>query len=407
LLLALVGAAVADAAISRHRLRHGLARELRSAGGQSGAWVMDVDARRSPLLFSSAPRTKRILASNTKLFTTSGLLAKFGADRHFVTGAWRLGQIAGRHDQILRGRLALVGAGDPALGSRAFARQHNVPLTPLRNVAGDVRRSGIRAIRGGIVADDTVFDRRRGVAATGWAPSVDLSPLSGLSYDSGYAGGHYAADPALVAGKALKRGLKAAGVRVRGHVRVADTPNAIRRRPPLGQVSSPSVSSLITATNKPSNNFYAEMLLKRLAAHPDGGGTTARGARLAERFAHRLGSDVDMNDGSGLSRADRSAPRNVGRLLVAMTHRAGGTAFRHSLAVAGRDGTLRDRMRGTPAAGRCFAKTGTLSDVSALSGYCRAGHGLVAFSILMNSVNVDAARDAQDHMAALIARYRR
>jgi D-alanyl-D-alanine carboxypeptidase/D-alanyl-D-alanine-endopeptidase (penicillin-binding protein 4) len=64
-------------------------------------------------------------------------------------------------------------------------------------------------------------------------------------------------------------------------------------------------------------------------------------------------------------------------------------------------------MDGTAAAGRCRAKTGTLIGVSTLSGYCNAGHGLVAFSFLMNSVDVRTARRAQDRMAALIARYRR
>jgi D-alanyl-D-alanine carboxypeptidase/D-alanyl-D-alanine-endopeptidase (penicillin-binding protein 4) len=64
-------------------------------------------------------------------------------------------------------------------------------------------------------------------------------------------------------------------------------------------------------------------------------------------------------------------------------------------------------MNGTAAEGRCRAKTGTLIGVSTLSGYCRAGHGLVAFSILMNSVDIATAQRAQDKMAALIARYRR
>jgi D-alanyl-D-alanine carboxypeptidase/D-alanyl-D-alanine-endopeptidase (penicillin-binding protein 4) len=64
-------------------------------------------------------------------------------------------------------------------------------------------------------------------------------------------------------------------------------------------------------------------------------------------------------------------------------------------------------MNGTAADGRCRTKTGTLIGVSALSGYCRAGHGVVAFSILMNSVDIDLARAAQDKMAALIARYSR
>jgi D-alanyl-D-alanine carboxypeptidase/D-alanyl-D-alanine-endopeptidase (penicillin-binding protein 4) len=64
-------------------------------------------------------------------------------------------------------------------------------------------------------------------------------------------------------------------------------------------------------------------------------------------------------------------------------------------------------MQGTPADGNCRAKTGTLDSVSALSGYCRAGHGTVVFSFLMNSVNVTTAQSAQDKMAALISQYKR
>jgi serine-type D-Ala-D-Ala carboxypeptidase/endopeptidase (penicillin-binding protein 4) len=73
--------------------------------------------------------------------------------------------------------------------------------------------------------------------------------------------------------------------------------------------------------------------------------------------------------------------------------------------VAGRAGTLRDRMRGTAAAGRCQAKTGTLSDVSALAGYCRAvsGHDLV-FAVIMNGVSLSAARSEQDKFASALVR---
>ena len=85
--------------------------------------------------------------------------------------------------------------------------------------------------------------------------------------------------------------------------------------------------------------------------------------------------------------------------------RTAAPAFRDSLPIAGREGTVADRMRGTAAEGNCATKTGTLSDVSALSGYCQAGGHTIAFSMLMNSVNVDAARRAQDRIAAAIARY--
>ena len=95
----------------------------------------------------------------------------------------------------------------------------------------------------------------------------------------------------------------------------------------------------------------------------------------------------------------------MGKLLVAMLDQDGAAAFRGSLPIAGREGTVADRMRGTPAEGNCATKTGTLSDVSALSGYCEANHHTIVFSTLMNSANIYAARDAQDHVAAAIARY--
>ncbi len=95
-------------------------------------------------------------------------------------------------------------------------------------------------------------------------------------------------------------------------------------------------------------------------------------------------------NGSGLSRTNTSPPSQVGKLL---THMANDNdldlAFRNSLAVAGRTGTLSQRMRGTAAEGRCSAKTGTIDGVSALSGYCKSRSGLVAFSILMNNINND------------------
>jgi D-alanyl-D-alanine carboxypeptidase/D-alanyl-D-alanine-endopeptidase (penicillin-binding protein 4) len=167
------------------------------------------------------------------------------------------------------------------------------------------------------------------------------------------------------------------------------------------------MSSLITATNRPSNNFFAEMLLKRLAANGKHVGTTSRGAHKAERYAGKLGAKVNMVNGSGLSRSNQASPNSVGHLLRAMNTRTDHAAFLNSLPLAGREGTLSDRMGGTPAEGNCRAKTGTLNAVSALSGYCQAGHGTVAFSILMNSVNVTTAQNAQDKMAALISRYRR
>jgi D-alanyl-D-alanine carboxypeptidase/D-alanyl-D-alanine-endopeptidase (penicillin-binding protein 4) len=164
------------------------------------------------------------------------------------------------------------------------------------------------------------------------------------------------------------------------------------------------MARLVRLTNKPSDNFFAEMLAKDLAMQRDGRGTTARGARIAAGFASRIGSRARLADGSGLSRADRASPYRVVRLLLAMQRRQEYAAFFGSLSIAGRDGTLAPRMRRGPARGRCRGKTGTLSNVSALSGYCRARSGdTYAFSILMNGVFPISARKLQDRMAQAIA----
>lgn len=391
--------------LGREGLRRRLREGLRAAGGHSGAYVYDVDARRERRLYASNGKDRLIPASNQKLFTTAALLHRFRARGHLLTDLYARGE-TGPAGHALGGDVVLVGAGDPALATHTFARNHGLPLTPISNIAHDVRSAGIRRVNGDIRVDASVFDERRGVGATGWRAGPYLSPLSGLSFNSGYDGGSYARSPEKVAGRALKDALKRNGVRVTGRVRRGRARAPLLATDPIGRVRSPAIASLIAETNKPSNNFFAEMLLKRLAAEPDKTGTTRIGARKAERFARRVASGDQAVDGSGLGRGNRASPFQVGRLLVAMREHPGASAFRGSLPLAGREGTLRDRMRGTAAAGRCRAKTGTLSGVSALSGYCRAGKGTVAFSILMNGVDVYAARRAQDSMAAAIARYR-
>jgi D-alanyl-D-alanine carboxypeptidase/D-alanyl-D-alanine-endopeptidase (penicillin-binding protein 4) len=165
------------------------------------------------------------------------------------------------------------------------------------------------------------------------------------------------------------------------------------------------MARMVRLTNKPSDNFFAEMLVKDLAMQANGKGTTTSGARLSAAFARRLGGGpASLVDGSGLSRGDRASPYRVARLLAAMRSRGEFSAFFNSLSIAGRDGTLGPRMRRGAARGRCRGKTGTLAGVSAVSGYCTARSGNVyVFSILMNGVNAAGARPLQDRMVNAIA----
>jgi serine-type D-Ala-D-Ala carboxypeptidase/endopeptidase (penicillin-binding protein 4) len=163
---------------------------------------------------------------------------------------------------------------------------------------------------------------------------------------------------------------------------------------------------LIRLTNVPSDNFLAEMLVKELGAQFAGAGTTAAGTGVVRAQLASFGVHPRLVDGSGLSRADRTTPREVVRLLETMHHQEVAGTFEGSLAVAGRTGTIRKRMRGTAAQDRCRAKTGTLIGVSSLAGVCVAAGGhTIAFAMLMNRAGVGRAHGVQDRIAAAIARY--
>jgi PBP4 family serine-type D-alanyl-D-alanine carboxypeptidase len=159
--------------------------------------------------------------------------------------------------------------------------------------------------------------------------------------------------------------------------------------------------------NTESDNFVAEMLLKQVGAREAATGTTAAGARVAR--AELVERDVPLAgvrivDGSGLSRLGRLTARALARLLEsAWNDPAVARPFVASLAVAGVNGTLRDRMRAEPARGTVRAKTGTTSRSSSLAGF--AGDGYV-FAVLMNGspVPVTAARAAQDRLGQLLSR---
>ena len=389
----------ARADLSRGELRDELAAALADDGSAGGAWVFDTEATGDAVLFSDNGSREMIPASNQKLFVTAALLAELGPTARLETRVYARGRLGGRGDSVVGGDLVLVGDGDPSFGTGRFARANDQPATRVSQLARNVAAAGVKRVEGRILADDSIFDRER-------RAGPDLSPLSGLSFNNGYDGGDYAHSPELVAAKGLKSALRKRGVRVDGQVGRANLPAATLESEPLAAVASPTVAKLIEETNVPSNNFFAEMLLKRLAATSGRKGTRQRGNDKVETFAASVGTAVESVDGSGLSRKNRVSPEHVGQLLVAMAKdEQNAAAFRDSLPVAGREGTVADRMHGTAAEGNCATKTGTLSDVSALSGYCDAGGHTVVFSTLMNDANVDAARRAQDRIAAAVARY--
>jgi len=373
-------------------------------GAASGLFVLDAGTGRP--VCARAARRPRILASNTKLFTTSTALARFGPGYRIVTKLLTDGTLDRRG--VLHGSLWLRGAGDPTLGAPSFYNRYGGGLgANLFALGAKLRRAGLRRVTGRLYGDDSLFDRLRGVADSGYATSPYIGPLSALSFDSGYRGTisqGFASDPAKLATGKLARALRAGGVSIRPRVARGVAPPGATA---LASVRSPTMSQIVAATDVYSNNFFAEMLAKLLGAHFGGAGTTAAGTRVVERFARAHGSGIHAVDGSGLTRGNRASPLQVAGLLRAMLRSRLGEELVADLAVAGRSGTVEERMRGTAAYGRCHVKTGTLSGVSALSGVCenRSGRTMI-FSILMNGVSdLGLAHHEQDEIAAAVASY--
>jgi D-alanyl-D-alanine carboxypeptidase/D-alanyl-D-alanine-endopeptidase (penicillin-binding protein 4) len=416
-LLALAAAAAATA----HAATPGdLKRAARGLPGASGSYVYDVTAGK-PLL-DQRGGVKRILASNTKLFTAATTLDRYGPDEHFITSLWTDGTV---QNGVLNGNVYLRGGGDPLFGNTAYVKRYFGSGATVEQLALNARVVGITGITGRVYGDESVFDSLRGTATYGFRRSGEIGgQLGALIFNKGFNGGAYQSDPPRFAAQRMRAALKAAGVPVTGSTGVQPTPPGSRV---IAYVESLPVAQVVRLMDKPSNNYLAEMLAKGLAMPAEalrGGGsdggaaaaggepvltnavpaTTRAGARVARSFARALGSRVAIGDGSGLSRTDRAAPREVVDLLRGMSTRAGFAPFDQSLPIAGVDGTLKNRMRGSVASKRCRGKTGTLSNVSALSGYCTTASGrLIAFSILNNRVWPPAARAAQDRIVKAIA----
>lgn len=388
LFVALLAGSAPAFATSTATLKAKLAKEMRFAGGLSGAYVRDVETGRP--LFSWRADAPRVPASVEKLYTTASSLLRDGPAFTFPTVA--AADVAADENGVIDGDLYVIGSGDPTLTTDGLQR-----LARAVAAAGVTR---VDAVHG----DDDAWDERIGGPDSNFGYDRWLGgQLRALSVNRGWDGRRLQTSPAGYAAKKLAAALRTAGVKVgRVGTRAAAPENAVE----LARVQSAPLRDLTRATNVPSDNYIAEMLLKGLGDRFGVLGTTGAGAAVARDTLDDFGIRPRIVDGSGLSRANRTTPRQVVRLLERMASQESGTAFRTSMALAGSTGTIQRRMRGTAAAGNCRAKTGTLNGVSALAGYCEARDGGdVAFAILMSRVGLFTAHGAQDRMAAAIARW--
>jgi serine-type D-Ala-D-Ala carboxypeptidase/endopeptidase (penicillin-binding protein 4) len=401
-ILSLGSSSEAPAATGLAALQSNLAGQLRVAGRADGAYVYDITTHQ--VLFSERATTMRPPASVEKLYTATTALDRLGAEYRLTTTVLGSGQLA--PGGVWEGSLYLYGGGDPTFGSSAFIASHYGGVgSSVSTLAKQLKAAGIRRVDGQVLGDESMFDSLRGEPSSDYAPDPFLEgSLSALAFNRGENGGELGAHaPAAFAARQLRAALRSAGVHVSGSGgAVTSVPSGAVQ---LAALPSPTIAQLVGLMLPPSDNFFAEMLVKALGAKLGGAGTTAAGVKVVSAtISSLLGIHPQIVDGSGLSEADHTSPYQVGDLLVALYPTPLGALLRGRMAVAGRSGTLELRMRNTAAAGRCVGKTGTLTGVSNLVGYCPSSNGqMLAFAVFNDGIGVTEAHTVQDHIAITLA----
>jgi serine-type D-Ala-D-Ala carboxypeptidase/endopeptidase (penicillin-binding protein 4) len=420
---------------SREALQGQLQRVIEAAvgeldGGRLGVLVVDEHGRE---VHGHAPDEPLMPASTQKLVTAAGLLRTLGPEARLRTVVEAGAPL--EENGALRGDLHLRGGGDPTLATDDYGRwvYPARPRTPLDDLADDLVDAGLVRVRGDVIVDAEGFVGPK--RAEGWRDTyfsdLDARLIGGLTVDGGletlmsFPDGpeldppehddpddgrerfrprprphpderedlgtprvrvQAAPDPAVQAGVELIRLLEERGVRVDGGAVAGPPETAPVGR--LAQIESPPMRVLLRFMVQQSDNHLADTLWHVLGRVRTGEGSWAGGDRATRQVLELLGVDHEharLADGSGLSRDDRLTARLLVDLDRAMTDGRHAEVWRALMAVAGEEGTLRTRLRGTQAQGRLLGKTGTLSDVAALSGVVEGdGDARYHFAVLAN-----------------------
>jgi D-alanyl-D-alanine carboxypeptidase/D-alanyl-D-alanine-endopeptidase (penicillin-binding protein 4) len=418
------------------------------ASARAGVVVLDVES--GQVIFGRDPDVLLNPASNVKLVTSAAVLARLGPDFRFDTeiyvdagpadGAARALHVRGKGDPTLvterlwaiAGDLVHLGIrriGDVVVDESYFDGERVGP--GFDQESGDksyLAPAGAASLNWNTVAVHVApGDRRGGKARVELEPASDLfevevrattaapSARRRIAVSSVRAAGgrqrivvdgriplgsrlqtiwRRIDDPALYLGHTLRRLMELRGAKFAGRVRAGPVPPGARL---VHVAQSESLGEVVRRLNKTSNNFMAEQLLKTLGAEAKGvPGTWPKGVAAVEEFLADAGiprGAYVMRNGSGLNDTNRFSARQLATLLRFMWARFPLQAeYLASLPVAGRDGTIRWRMEGSEAEGRLRAKTGTLENVTSLSGYVEnAAHRTLAFAILVNDFSGRAA----------------
>jgi serine-type D-Ala-D-Ala carboxypeptidase/endopeptidase (penicillin-binding protein 4) len=377
-----------------------LNRQLAAAGPQTGALVDDLTKNQQ--LFALRAGVGRPPASVEKLYTTVAVLKLLGPDARFQTTLLGTGGLG--PGGVWHGDIYLRGGGDPTFGDGAFNRDWEQGYGPTAGqLVAQLSARGIRKVTGRVIGDASLFDAKRGVPSSGFAPDVgDLGgQLAALTYDHGAT--LHRLSPGAFAASELALTMQDAHIKARAAKFTATAPASAA---PLASVGSPPTAVLLKLTDVPSDDFFAEMLTKQLGVRFGSGGSTDAGVAVITNAIAGLGLHPRIVDGSGLSRSDRSSPEEVVDLLREVSGTPTGQILRSSLPVVGMTGTVQGIAAHTAAQGRCVAKTGTLNYVTNLAGYCDSrGGDTLAFALFLDGPDNSQAVPLLSKMVAAIARY--
>ncbi|MGH9282302.1 MAG: D-alanyl-D-alanine carboxypeptidase/D-alanyl-D-alanine endopeptidase, partial [Acidimicrobiales bacterium] len=314
-----------------------------------------------------------IPASNLKVLTGLAVLERLGAGGRLATEV-KAGAEVGA-DGVVGGPLWLVGGGDPLLATEDYTKtlpNQPQPRTSLEELADSIVSAGVKVLAGGVVGDETRYDTQRYIPTwkPGYITDSESGPASALVVNDGFAefGAERVAapEPDVHAAGVLTALLQARGVMVGAPASEGQAPADATV---IARVESPLLSVVVGEMLRESDNLTAELLVKELGVRFAGTGTTAAGLAVVRATLTETGLPVDdlvAVDGSGLDRSDRAS---CALIMAALSEDGPDGPVAGGLPVAGRDGTLAQRFRGNPAAGRLRAKTGALDGVVGLSGF--------------------------------------
>ena len=324
-------------------------------------------------VYSANHIVSMIPASNTKLFTTAAALSIMGGDFTLTTSLFTSDKNI--NDGTIDGDLYLKG-----YGNSVFTKED------LESMVDELKTKGVKKVTGRIIGDDTYFDNiyTRDDWITNEVSNVRLPAISALVVDRNrkITRGRRRSyiinidDPPLYAASLLHSKLIESGIEVLSGAEKGVTPETAY----LISEKGITLRELIKRINKESDNFLAECLFKTIGAVASGKqgnsfySTQAILSFISDNGIYSDGTSVV--DGSGISRYDQVTVCAIAGVLEKMYFDiANFDDFYNSLSIAGVDGTLEERMRGTPAENNFHGKTGTLNGVSSIAGYLSCGNG--------------------------------